>query len=532
VDAESGNITLYKSDDTQIQAFDVTSDISGSGGTAITINPTSALAEQTSYYVQIAATAFDDAAGNSYAGITDETSWNFTSDDETDPTMTITASEGSDGFTSNDATLALTFTSSEATSDFAVADITVTNGSLGDLTASSTTVYTATFTPTADGAVTINVAASTFTDAAGNNNSAATEFNWTYDTTDPTVSSVTSSADNGTFKAGDVLAVTVTFSEAVTVTGTPQLTLETGSTDAVVDYTSGSTTTTLTFNYTVASGNTSSDLDYASTSALALNSGTIKDAAGNDATLTLASPGASGSLGANKALIIDTTAPTVSSVTSSADNGTFKAGDVLAVTVTFSEAVTVTGTPQLTLETGSTDAVVDYTSGSTTTTLTFNYTVASGNTSSDLDYASTSALALNSGTIKDAAGNDATLTLASPGASGSLGANKALVIDGTAPTVSSVTSSADNGTYKAGDVIAVTVTFSEAVTVTGTPQLTLETGSTDAVVDYTSGSTTTTLTFNYTVASGNTSSDLDYASTSALALNSGTIKDVLATMPL
>nr|ABZ08407.1 hypothetical protein ALOHA_HF4000APKG2O16ctg17g1 [uncultured marine crenarchaeote HF4000_APKG2O16] len=40
------------------------------------------------------------------------------------PTMTITAAEGADGFTSNDATLSLTFTSSEATSNFAVGDIT------------------------------------------------------------------------------------------------------------------------------------------------------------------------------------------------------------------------------------------------------------------------------------------------------------------------------------------------------------------------------------------------------------------------
>jgi len=43
------------------------------------------------------------------------------------------------------------------------------------------------------------------------------------------------------------------------------------------------------------------------------------------------------------------------------------------------------------------------------------------------------------------------------------------------------------------------VTFSEAVTVTGTPQLTLETGATDRVVNYVSGSGTNTLTFNYTV---------------------------------
>ena len=89
-------------------------------------------------------------------------------------------------------------------------------------------------------------------------------------------------------------------------------------------------------------------------------------------------------------------------------------------------AVTVSGSPQLTLETGTSNAVVNYASGSGGTTLTFNYTVASGHTSSDLDYVGTSSLALNSGTINDANGNAATLTLASPGASGSLGANKAL----------------------------------------------------------------------------------------------------------
>ena len=38
---------------------------------------------------------------------------------------------------------------------------------------------------------------------------------------------VTSTTSNGTLKVGDVAAITVTFSEAVTVNGTPQLTLET-----------------------------------------------------------------------------------------------------------------------------------------------------------------------------------------------------------------------------------------------------------------------------------------------------------------
>jgi len=341
------------------------------------------------------------------------------------------------------------------------------------------------------------------------------------DPSEPTISAVTSTTGDGNYKLGDAIVITVTFTEAVTVNttnGTPQLTLETGTTDAVVNYVSGSGGTTLTFNYTVAAGENSSDLDYDSTNALALNGGTITDVAGNAAALTLAAPGASNSLGVGKALVIDGVVPTVSSVTATTADGSYKSGDSLAITVTFSEAMTVTGNPQLTLETGSTDAVASYASGSGGTTLTFNYIVAAGENSSDLDYDSTNALALNGGTIADAVGNNATLTLAAPGASNSLGANKALIIDTAVPTVSNVSSIASDGYHGLGAVIAVTVTFSEAVIVTGTPQLTLETGTTDAVVDYTSGTGETTLIFNYTVAAGDTSSDLDYDSTAACRL--------------
>ncbi|MBA2672885.1 hypothetical protein, partial [Ramlibacter sp.] len=345
------------------------------------------------------------------------------------------------------------------------------------------------------------------------------------DTTLPTVSGVTSSTANGAYKVGDVIAVQVNFSEAVTVTGTPQLTLETGTTDRALNYASGTGTSTLTFNYTVQAGDTTADLDYLSTGALALNGGTIKDAAGNNATLTLAAPGAANSLGANKDLVVDGVVPTVSGVTSSTADGSYTFGDVIAIQVNFSENVTVTGTPQLTLETGSTDRVVNYASGSGSSTLVFNYTVQLGDTAADLDYISTGALSLNGGTVKDAAGNNATLTLASPGAANSLGNNKALVIDGVVPTVSGVTSSTADGAYKVGDVIAIQVNFSENVTVTGTPQLTLETGTTDRRLNYASGTGSSTLVFNYTVQAGDTSADLDYISTSALALNGGTIKD-------
>ena len=79
--------------------------------------------------------------------------------------MAITAVNGSssavsDGSTTNDATLTVTFTSSAATTNFVVGDVTVSGGTLSSFSGSGTT-YTATFTPTADGATTIDVAGGT-----------------------------------------------------------------------------------------------------------------------------------------------------------------------------------------------------------------------------------------------------------------------------------------------------------------------------------------------------------------------------------
>ena len=132
----------------------------------------------------------------------------------------------------------------------------------------------------------------------------------------PLVASVSASTIDGAYNAGDTILVTVTFSENVTVTGTPLLTIETGSTDAVLNYGSGSGTATLVFRYIVASGHTSADLAYVSTTALALADTTIKirDNLVNDGVLTLPVPGATNSLQANKALVIDTEAPTAGTV--------------------------------------------------------------------------------------------------------------------------------------------------------------------------------------------------------------------------
>jgi hypothetical protein len=202
---------------------------------------------------------------------------------------------------------------------FATGDVTL-GGSAGATTAAvsgSGTTYTVSVSGMAsDGTVTVSVAAGVATDAAGNENlaSTSTDNTVTYDTTNPIVTLVTSTTANGTYGLAAPIAVTVAFSEPVTVTGIPQLTLETGTTDAVVNYSSGTGTSTLVFAYTVAAGHVSTDLDYASAAALALNGGTIRDAAGNNATLALAAPGAAGSLAAAKDLIVDTTPPVAGTV--------------------------------------------------------------------------------------------------------------------------------------------------------------------------------------------------------------------------
>ncbi len=135
----------------------------------------------------------------------------------------------------------------------------------------------------------------------------------------------------------------------------------------------------------------------------------------------------------NTAQATSSAPPTVTNVTAPKADGTYGAGETITITVSFSQAVTVTGMPQLTLETGTTDRTIDYTGGSGTQTLSFSYTVQPGDSSGDLDVTGTDALTLNGGTITNGVAIDAVLTLAAPGTAGSLGTNKALVIDALSP---------------------------------------------------------------------------------------------------
>ncbi len=131
-----------------------------------------------------------------------------------------------------------------------------------------------------------------------------------------TVTNVSSSVANATYGVGATIPVVVSFSTPVNVTGTPQLALNSG---GVATYASGSGSNSLTFTYAVSAGQSSADLDYTSSSAL---TGTF-----DNAILTLPAPGAVGSLGANKDIVIDAPFPPDLTVTKS-HVGNFSQGQI------------------------------------------------------------------------------------------------------------------------------------------------------------------------------------------------------------
>ena len=138
------------------------------------------------------------------------------------------------------------------------------------------------------------------------------------DTVKPTVSTVAitsaTGAANNRLNAGDVVTVTVTMSEATTVTGASTIDLLVGTTATVqAAYVSGSGTAALTYAYTILAGQ--ADIDGISVVANTL-AGTLKDAAGNTATLTHAA------VADNASYLVDTTAPTITLLTASSSAGT------------------------------------------------------------------------------------------------------------------------------------------------------------------------------------------------------------------
>jgi len=164
-----------------------------------------------------------------------------------------------------------------------------------------------------------------------------------------------------------------------------------------------------------------------------------------------------------QSVIVDTVAPRISAVTSTAANGTYSTGQPIAIQVAFTEPVQATGSPMLLLNTS--PARFATFTGSSGGTLHFVYTPATGDVSLRLDYASISALSLNGGTIRDAAGNAASTALAAPGSVGSLRESRTIVIDAAIKAVAGgLSSSAASPAVVASRMTSIPITFSTPVT--------------------------------------------------------------------
>ncbi len=331
------------------------------------------------------------------------------------------------------------------------------------------------------------------------------------DTTAPIISNMAVSP-NATYTVGQSINFTATYSEVVSVTGSPRLSLTVGATASFATYSSGSNSNQLVFTYTVPIGALDTN-GIAATNTVDLNGGTILDGGGNAQTpLTFSVPTLTG-------VNVDGTVPTISSLTPPA-NGTYNAGATLNFIANFSEAVTVTGTPVLQLMVGSTTINAPYTSGTGTTAIRFTYTVQNGHNDNN-GIATLSPLNLNGGLLRDSSGNNAVLTF-TPATLGSV------FIDTSLPAVTSVTPPAD-GTYRSGQALNFTVTYSAAAIVTGTPRIQLTVGAATLYATYVSGSGTASHVFRYTVGAGQTDTDGIASVGPVIQLNGGTIRNTLAT---
>jgi hypothetical protein len=123
----------------------------------------------------------------------------------------------------------------------------------------------------------------------------------------------------------------------------------------------------------------------------------------------------------------DVIGPVIDSV-SVPNAGTYTPGETLTFTVNCNEAAIVTGTPGLNLNIGGSARQANYASGTGTVYLVFDYTVQVGD--NDANGIAVTSLSLDDGTIKDEAGNDASLTL------NSVGDTSAVLVDGVSPTLS------------------------------------------------------------------------------------------------
>lgn len=127
---------------------------------------------------------------------------------------TISSTAGTSGATTSTSPIPFTITFSKSVSGFVQGDLSVTGGSVSGFSGSGTT-YTFNVTPTSSGStVTVNVFANTAQDAAGNGNSAATQFSITFSKPTASVTAIDRLQPNPA--ALSLLNYRITFSFSIT----------------------------------------------------------------------------------------------------------------------------------------------------------------------------------------------------------------------------------------------------------------------------------------------------------------------------
>ena len=508
--------------------------VSGSGSNALVFTATFASGHNDSNGVAIGVNALtlnggtlQDASGNSSSitslAVADNAKYLI---DTTRPTATVTSSTSA-LISGQTATITFTFSEDPGTSfvwNGTSGDLVVSGGTLGALsTTGNPLTRTALLTPTSGvSAGTANVAISlnSYTDAAGNVGQEASagvtdkSADISVNTTTTTVSSVAllsaTGIQNSLLNQGDVVSVAVNFTEAVFLNanvGTPSIDLTIGSTAVSAQYISGAGTAQLVFNYTILTGQTDVNGIAINANSLSLNGKVLTDTAGNTPTLNFSS------VADNANFLVDTTAPTVVSISSS--RSTFLSGETALITFTFSEDPGSTFTwngsaGDVTLVNGTLSAI-----SGTGLNRTATFLPTQGLTGGS------ASITVNNDLFTDSAGN--------LGVGNMLGS---LVVNTSPATLMDVqiTSAVgvQNNALNAGDVVTVTAHFSEAQTLnttSGSPTVALQIGGSTVNATYASGAGTADLLFTYTILAGQTDADGIALGANSLSLNGSTLRD-------
>lgn len=132
----TGDIVLYKTDgNSEVETFDVASSGQISVATnTLTLNPTNNLLYGESYYIQVANTAIKDNSGNTFTGISDTTTWNFTAK----PKVVLSVNNTSITEAGGVATGTVSLQNSDGNSFTATSDVIVSLSYTGTATGGST----------------------------------------------------------------------------------------------------------------------------------------------------------------------------------------------------------------------------------------------------------------------------------------------------------------------------------------------------------------------------------------------------------